>query len=345
MPINIQTRAGQAGGTTRDAAAKGDCDLFLKLFSGEILTRFAEYNVMKDLTMVRSISSGKSAQFPVTGVAEAAYHVPGESVISATKLSNIQHNEKVIHIDDLLVSSVLIANIDELRNHYDLRSIYADELGKALANTCDKNIIKTFIAAARTGADAPALAGTTIDGGDFSNVANIITALFNCAATLDEKDVPSEGRFAVMSPTEYYKLLTSDNVAISKDTTNGSADAAKGTIVEVAGLRLYKSNHIKDVDGLADDSAITTAGENNDVFGSSGIGYNGNFASFSDGTTYAKGCGFIAGHGSAVGTVKLLDLATESDYLVERQATLFAAKYAMGHGVLRPESAIEVQTS
>ena len=65
----------------------------------------------------------------------------------------------------------------------------------------------------------------------------------------------------------------------------------------------------------------------------------------SQGTTYAQGCGYIAGHGSAVGTVKLLDLATESEYQIERQATLFAAKYAMGHGVLRPECAVEVFTA
>ena len=52
--------------------------------------------------------------------------------------------------------------------------------------------------------------------------------------------------------------------------------------------------------------------------------------------------GFIAGTKEAIGTVKLLDLATESDYQIERQGSLFVAKYAMGHGVLRPECAVEV---
>ena len=51
----------------------------------------------------------------------------------------------------------------------------------------------------------------------------------------------------------------------------------------------------------------------------------------------------IVSHPSAVGTVKLLDLATESEYDINRQGTLFVAKYAMGHGVLRPECAIELQ--
>ena len=351
---NIPSIPGQVDASTRSAAANGDNALFLKVFAGEILTAFNENNIMKDLTMVRSISSGKSASFPVTGTAEAKYHTPGDSLISGSYLSQIAHNEKQIFIDDLLVSSTLIAEIDELRNHYDLRSIYSAELGKALAKECDLNIIKTFIAAARedNSSNAPMGSGTELDGGDLTSVTNLIDKLYAVAETLDGKDVPSEDRFAVMAPQQYYKLLTADNVAINKDNSNASnADVAKGTIVEVAGIKLFKSNHIKDVDLLGDDSAVAAPGVNNDVFGAANKGYNGNFETLSHGAStaspvvYAKGIGFIAGHGSAVGTVKLLDLATESEYQIERQATLFAAKYAMGHGVLRPEAAILVKTT
>ena len=42
----------------------------------------------------------------------------------------------------------------------------------------------------------------------------------------------------------------------------------------------------------------------------------------------------------AVATVKLLDLGLESEYQINRQGTLMVAKYAMGHNVLRPASAI-----
>ena len=50
-------------------------------------------------------------------------------------------------------------------------------------------------------------------------------------------------------------------------------------------------------------------------------------------------------HKSAVGTVKLMDLATEAAYDIRRQGTLVVAKYAMGHGVIRPEAAVELKTS
>ena len=39
----------------------------------------------------------------------------------------------------------------------------------------------------------------------------------------------------------------------------------------------------------------------------------------------------------------LMDLATEMDYDIRRQGTLMVAKYAMGHGVLRPEAAVGIK--
>ena len=39
--------------------------LFLKVFSGEVLASFGRENKMLGMTTVRTISSGKSAQFPV----------------------------------------------------------------------------------------------------------------------------------------------------------------------------------------------------------------------------------------------------------------------------------------
>jgi len=53
---------------------------------------------------------------------------------------------------------------------------------------------------------------------------------------------------------------------------------------------------------------------------------------------------FVAGHKSAIGTVKLMDLAVESEYSIPKQATLMLAKYAMGHGILRPEAAVSVRS-
>ena len=328
-----------SGGSDNDA-------LFLKVFSGEILTAFEQNNVMKDLHLMRTITSGKSAQFPVSGIATAKYHTPGVNIADSgnSMLSSIGMNERVITIDDVLVSSTFIANIDELKSHYDVRSIYASELGKALAKRFDIATMKTLFAAAGTGASAPQAGGNSITGATTNTTAGIIDALYAAATKLDEVDAPSEGRYAIVTPAQYYKLLTADNVAINKDTSGGSADAAKGTIVEVAGIQLKKSNNFLEVIAEGDLSTGQSNADNddgsanNDVFGGSGVGYNGNFSALNNSGEH----GILVGTKEAIGTVKLLDLATESEYQIERQGTLFVAKYAMGHGVLRPECSVKI---
>jgi hypothetical protein len=172
-------------------------ELFLKVFSGEILTTFEETNVMKDLHMVRTIQNGKSAQFPVTGIASAKYHTAGENIADGgnSYLSAIKHAERVISIDDVLISSTFIANIDELKNHYDVRSIYAKELGKALAKRFDIATMKTLAAAARgtseIGGDDGTILGasTSLFAGANATAAELIDALYGVAESLDGKDV------------------------------------------------------------------------------------------------------------------------------------------------------------
>jgi len=336
----------------------GNDALFLKKFSGEILQTFEESNIFKPLHTIRTIESGKSAQFPVTGIASANYHTPGENIAEAEVsgpaskyLSDIKKTEKIITIDKMLVASTFLANIDDLKNHYDIRSIYANELGKALAVRFDTAIAKVFVGAARNASNISTVtpAGSILDisqnafvavGATNSDVsdptgAELVAALFSAAQRMDENDVPSEGRFCVLRPAEYYRLITgaddsnsfSLTSAINKD-IGGAGSLAAGNIPQIAGISIFKSNHIpsgnlggSDADGDA----------NNDPFGA-GNGYNADFSN-------TKG---IVAHSAAVGTVKLLDLATESEYQIERQGTLFVAKYAMGHGVLRPECAIEL---
>lgn len=336
------------GGSDNDA-------LFLKKFSGEILQTFDDSNVFKALHTIRTIESGKSAQFPVTGIASAAYHTPGENIADGgnSYLSDIAKTEKIITIDKMLVASTFLANIDDVKNHYDIRSVYANELGKALALRFDTALAKVFIAAARDTANLPVQVNKTggqldVANNDFSapdtpgtvaatTGADLVAAFFTAAQKLDENDVPSDGRFCVLRPQEYYKLVTGADSSNSFSLTSavnsdigGQGSLASGSIPQIAGISILKSNNIPSTD-----LSGTSAGDGssaNDVFKTGGVGYNGDFR---------NSLGIVS-HSAAVGTVKLLDLATESEYQIERQGTLFVAKYAMGHGVLRPECAIEL---
>ena len=153
--------------------------LFLKVFAGEVLTSFEQTSVTADKHMLRTIANGKSAQFPVMGRSEAAYHTPGNEITG----TDINHNEKVLTINDLLLASHFIANIDEAKNHYDVRSVYSQEMGRALAFQMDKHVLQTMVQAAAASAnvgDTSYAAGTVITSANSgTTVADLVTALFD----------------------------------------------------------------------------------------------------------------------------------------------------------------------
>lgn len=297
--------------------------LFLKVFAGEVLTAFDEVNVMKDLHVARTIASGKSASFPVTGKANAAYHTPGTPLLGTQA---IKHNEVVINIDDVLVADTFIANIDEAKNHYDVRAEYSRLLGMALAKEFDTRTMRVGLLGARSAATVTGgNGGTTLTtgvGGGAITGAELAAAIFDAAQAMDEKDVPENDRVAIVSPAEYYKLVQETSV-INRD-WGGAGVYADGTVLRVAGVQIVKSNN------LPSTNVAAAAGENNT--------YSGDFSNVKA----------LVMQKQAIGTVKLMDLAVErtsGDFEVMYQGTLMAAKYAMGHGVLRPECAVEIKAA
>jgi len=297
--------------------------LFLKQFSGEVLTSFEQATVTADKHMVRTIANGKSAQFPVMGRSSASYHTPGNEIVGAA----LNHNEKVITINDLLISSHFIANIDEAKNHYDVRSVYSSEMGRALAFQMDKHVLQTMLQAAAGAAnvgDSGYEAGTIITDSDSNtSAASLIGSIFDAAEALDDGYVPSEGRCCFLKPEQYYLLANASN-AVNVD-FSGRGSIAEGTVPQIAGINLIKTPHLPTANVTGTGVAAGGAGGRQVVNGSN--------------TTA------IITHSSAVGTVKLMDLAVESEYDIRRQGTLMVAKYAMGHGVLRPEAAVQIQTA
>ena len=174
-------------------------DLFLKVWSGEVLSAFRKATIFEPLHTVRTIQSGKSAQFPIIGLATTSYHAVGTQLTG----SAIKHAEATINIDDKLVSQVFLADIEEAKNHYDVRSRYTAEMGNALAYRFDQNVAATIAQAARTATDFNTdLAGGTrvkiLKSGTANTAAavaavtgaDLVTALWTVAQTFDENNIP-----------------------------------------------------------------------------------------------------------------------------------------------------------
>ena len=144
-PDATLSRAGAINNDTGTWAK--DNALFLKVFSGEVLQSFKRNCIFSGMVQERTIQNGKSAQFPVTGRFTAKYHTPGQMIVGQ---GNMAQNEVIIKIDDLLIADAALYDLDEAKNHYDIRAIYSKELGEALAREFDKRIARVLTLAART---------------------------------------------------------------------------------------------------------------------------------------------------------------------------------------------------
>jgi hypothetical protein len=328
-------------------------ELFLKVFSGEIISQYETKCIMKDLVRTRSIATGKSASFPLYGAATAKWHTPGDNILEAASgyLTNFKYAERILTLDNMLTANTLINDVDELINHWDVRSPIATELGRALAYAYDRFAMSTFWAAANAvspisalSANGTALAGQIITKGTTNPTgAQILDGLYEAQVALDNKDVPVDGRFCVVRPEQYQILLATPSVAsdqsfrFSKDYGSGVGDVTKGTAatVEVAGFKLMKSN-LFPRESLASTALFVDANAISDVYGTGGVGYGGTVSTV---TSMAKAWG-ICGHADAIGCVKKFDVTTEMERKIEYQGTLVVSKMMAGFGVLRPECAI-----
>jgi hypothetical protein len=294
--------------------------LFLKVWSGEVMTAFEEANVSMGRHTVKNIQNGKSAQFPATWKVSAAYHVPGVEIVG--QASNT--NERIINVDSLLVASVFLANIDEAKSHFEVRGEYAKQCGLALSYQLDKNVLQVSVLAAAGSANVTGGSGGTVLTSSTTlyrtSAADLAAGIYAAVQAMDEKNIPEgDTKSVFVRPAQYY-LLAQSTALINRDWM-GAGSYSDGKILRIAGAEIVKTNHLPITD-------MTGAETGNNT-------YNADFSKVAGVVTTA----------SAVGTVKLLDLATEMGYDIRRQGTLMIAKYAVGTGILRPECAVSLKTT
>ena len=150
---------------------------------------------------------------------------------------------------------------------------------------------------------------------------------FEAASILDEKNVPKEGRFAVLSPRQYYALISQvDSNILNRDygNTQGNLNSGEG-LYEIAGISIKRSNNLPFMLGGGNVAAVD--GENNF--------YGGDFSKHA-GLIYQKdAAGVVTGIGPSVQT-------TGSDVKTMYQGDIIVGRLAMGAGTLNPAAAIEL---
>jgi hypothetical protein len=252
------------------------------------------------------------------GRTHAKYLEPGNSLDDQRK--KMEHTEKVIEIDGLLTADCLITDIDEAMNHYDVRSEYSRQLGEALAQAADCAVINELanLAAKKTaGMQENIPANSTlknpgtgkafefVTGMDEAQSAaygnKLLEGLIAARAAFTRNYVPQADRYFLTTPEGYSAILR----ALMPDAANYAAlfDPSSGRLMNVAGFQIIEVPHFIN-DGV--DSKHTLKAQLT--------------------TAVLQGIVF---HRSAVGTVKLRDLAMEQARRAEYQADQIIAKYAI----------------
>ena len=302
---------------------------YLKLFSGELFKAYESATVARDTVQKRTLKNGKSMQFIFTGRMQAAYHTPGTPILGS---GDPPVAEKTIQMDDLLISSAFIYDLDETLAHYSLRGEISKKIGHALAEAYDKKIFRTIALAAReahpiTASPGPEPGGSQIKlgSGKEYDAQALVDAFFEAASILDEKNMPKQGRTAVLNPRQYYALVSqvSTNI-LNRDYGNNNGNLTSGEgLYEIAGIQIRRSNNLPFLAGTVN----SESGENNT--------YNGDFSN-SCGLIYYKEAAAVV---EAIGPQVQV---TSGDVSVLYQGDVIVGRLAMGAGTLNPAAAIEL---
>lgn len=329
--INL-ARIGQNRGAGSELA------LFLQLGIAEMISAYERACVFKDKLKTRTISGGRSAKFPVSGRAAAAYHTPGVNIAAMDTNVPSDHTEEEINLDALLVAPQKIYDLDQAMSYYSVRQDYTIEAGRALARDMDARAARVIFAAAqrstpqlakainadRVGTSLTLSAGyaaaTKAAKGD-----ELISLIGNAKVAMQKKDVPTDDLICAVPPDEYDFLLESTR-AINADFSGGQ----NGTIADgsprlrIKGIPVIASNHVTQA------AYVNVAGDRN--------------------AEYAQNlskCRALIWHKDAAGLLILKKPTMEmtdpnGDFFKMYQSVLITAKMAIGMKSLRPECAASI---
>jgi hypothetical protein len=278
---NALNAAAQRSGQTNET---GDVrNLYLKLYAGEVMSAFQTKNIMMNYCRVRSIKKGKSAQFIMTGKYRAAeYHTPGQEIMPDVIAANA---ERVVSVDDLLIAAQFIPNIDEAMQHFDIRSVYTQESGYALAKSADQNILRMAVKAALTtnkeraskmiqdydSWDDEDFTANVTYAASFANskkAAYFMEGLIEAKRILESAGAPLEDLVCVMATDQYYSLFktVSNSEAVSALTMFNRDVGGGGSIKDIdlpmiAGIPVVRTPHLGALGSSAWTGSLwTTAG-------------------------------------------------------------------------------------
>ena len=202
-------------------------------------------------------------------------------------------------------------------------------MGIRLSQSFDNHVARQIVAAAAS--SSPITGDTTMGGYVISDddlksgtaatkLAGYVDGIIAAKVNLDTKWVNDGDIYMCLNPTDYYFLVKealASGYSLVDQRVGGAGSISQGKITDFMGVKLMSFPGVPTTDYSAEDFNAVNC-------------------------TLTKALMWTRG---AVGTVKVWDIMVEEEYKVNYQGTLLVAKYAMGHGVLQGECAVQFKTA
>ena len=346
-----------SGAATAGGGA-GANKLWLPLWSGEVIHAYDQFNMFESLVTSKNLVGGQSWDFPTTGVVSLKASWDAGVELSAGAVSP-STTFKVVLDKRPMAAHFECDNIDLLITQWDYRGELARQAGLTLANTRDKQLAVSLVAAG-----ALAHLGASLDlhttTASFQNPGVISASVLASAATADEG-------LAVLQEIENYMVVCQENdvvlgqvycavtpkvfqviraLGIPRAMTN-NINLSQGVIVandmtsgmnsmmdslEYMGCKIVKTNHIPKTD------------LNGSAIGSAKYNLNCHTSGFDTGTAnVTTTCGSVFSiygiifQSEAVAALSLQGMKVDSIADVRRNTQFTVASMMKGTGVIRPE--------
>lgn len=328
-----------------------------ELWSNEVIAAYKRATVMRNLvTMINHQGKkGDTIHIPNFTRGSASAKAASTQVV----LNTATHGVTDISINKHYEYSVLIEDILDVQGLPTLRQQYTDDAGYALAKQIDQNL--HVLTSGFQGGAAPAAATlyeTAVLGSDgsttFSGAANTNTGngadltdvgLRRMIQTLDDQDVPNDGRSLVIPPS--YKKVMLGIARFTEQAFRGDGTMLKtGVVGDVYGIPVVVSTncpwvHVNSVTGTQTGNFLSTI-PTGTTAATNGNADNYNYAvdwttSTPTDTKYRVGC---LVHKSSLALVEQMGIRSQTQYKQEYLGDLFTADTIYGVGELRDTSGI-----
>tara|TARA_R110002012_G_scaffold12690_1_gene56086 strand:+ start:1941 stop:3476 length:1536 start_codon:yes stop_codon:yes gene_type:complete len=237
--------------------------LVLPIWAGEVIHAYDQYNIFEGLVESKTISSGTTMEFPVTGYVDlnAAWNA-GEELVGGTDAKSTTFR---VALDKRpMAAHFELDNVDQMLTQWEFRSELARQAGRTLADARDRQI-GVYIARAASeeglAADPRAtdqfgfsavggLSGKVFCNSLFDNLGKatataaqrtdaalkLLEKIEEFQIRLQEVDAPTEGVYCAVDPRTFQDIRALGVARDSSDLAGGAGRPLFGGVADAGGL-------------------------------------------------------------------------------------------------------------